>query len=466
MHIYVYTLPLTPVAIPEPDHAETVWWGFWPIQYASWWLVAIGTMVICGVIFVFWLDEAKQSNVWSRWGKELWVLSSFGSLYVVAIALIISFFAFPLIHTRWGDAYILTNAIAWPDPTVRLTHSWQAPLDVFLHSQVWLHFHEALSWSDAMPVYHILSPVAGILYLLVSLALSRQLHFSPPWLTVGFLTSLGLLQLFFGYVENYSFAAVGVLAYLWIGLAVLSGEKPLWLAATVLALTNAFHPSTIILSPSLLFLGWQWTRRQKMSKGSFRKAIVQIALPTMAIATFTILLMEWGDHGIASLLTDDRPGGSDARPFVPLFETTTRWEHFTMFSWLHLREFLNEQVLIAPVVLPSLLWFALINLVQRTQTATTRNLPHHPPSTIHFLLMTTTSYFLFTWVWNPDYGGQRDWDLFSLAALPATILLIVLLSCQLSNKRYLAAAAVPLLLVQGFHTTLWVYQNTLPWSWP
>ena len=25
-------------------------------------------------------------------------------------------------------------------------------------------------------------------------------------------------------------------------------------------------------------------------------------------------------------------------------------------------------------------------------------------------------------LWNPDYGGQRDWDLFSLA-IPATLLL-------------------------------------------
>ncbi|MEZ4608874.1 MAG: hypothetical protein R2838_01215 [Caldilineaceae bacterium] len=75
---------------------------------------------------------------------------------------------------------------------------------------------------------------------------------APAWLTYGLLVSLGLLQLFFGYVENYSFAAVGVLAYLWLGLRV-AGASPLWLAATVLAVTNATHPSTIVLAPSLLY---------------------------------------------------------------------------------------------------------------------------------------------------------------------------------------------------------------------
>ncbi|MEZ4555040.1 MAG: hypothetical protein R2854_01060 [Caldilineaceae bacterium] len=85
---------------------------------------------------------------------------------------------------------------------------------------------------------------------------------APAWLTYGLLVSLGLLQLFFGYVENYSFAAVGVLAYLWLGLRVPAGASPLWLAATVLAVTNATHPSTIVLAPSLLYLGWQ-SRRGK-----------------------------------------------------------------------------------------------------------------------------------------------------------------------------------------------------------
>ena len=104
-------------------------------------------------------------------------------------------------------------------------------------------------WETATPVYRLLSPLAGGLYLLVVLALSRERRLAPGWLTYGLLVTLGLIQLFFGYVENYSFAAVGVLAYLWLGLGVLNGRRPLWLAASVLALTNATHPSTVVLAP-------------------------------------------------------------------------------------------------------------------------------------------------------------------------------------------------------------------------
>ena len=66
-------------------------------------------------------------------------------------------------------------------------------------------------------------------------------------------------------------------------------------------------------------------------------------------------MMESGGHGVVALFTSDRPGGGDARWFVPLWETQTRWEQYTMFSWPHLRDVLNEQLLVGPVVLPALL---------------------------------------------------------------------------------------------------------------
>jgi hypothetical protein len=190
---------------------------------------------------------------------------------------------------------------------------------------------------------------------------------------------------------------------------------------------------------------------------------------------------------VAALLSTDRPGGGDARWFVPLFATTTRWEHYTLFSWLHLGDWLNGQMLVAPIVLPVLAvvggaW--LIDKLKkqkmgkvesgdwRLETAPPPNLqspisqsPNRLIPTARFLSIAAACYLLFTFVWNPDYGGQRDWDLFSLASLPATLLL-ALLWPRLLRKRDLWGAALPLLLLQGWHTLAWIYQNTLPWQWP
>jgi hypothetical protein len=189
-------------------------------------------------------------------------------------------------------------------------------------------------------------------------------------------------------------------------------------------------------------------------------------LPMVIVATAVLGLMTYGGHGLYTLLTTDRPGGSDASFFVPLWKTSSRWQHYTMFSWAHLRDFLNEQMLVAPVVLPSLLWIAGRQLVVGSK----ENLAPCPsplaPRQLRFLLICTLSYLLFVWVWNPDYGGQRDWDLFSPAVLPATLLLITLLPRVLPTRRYLLAGAMPLIMVQWLHTAAWLYQNTLPWSWP
>jgi hypothetical protein len=493
LHLYVYlALPSSPPnTVPEAGSMETAWWGLWPVHYLSPWQVVLGGALLVGAIATTWLPGRKWESVNpTRWRFVL---------PAVTVALVAAFYLFPIAHTRWGDAFMLAKGIAFPDPSVRLTHSWQAPLDVFLHAQTWLVLHGPLGWKDAMPAYRLLSPLAGLIYLLVVLALSRQFarhHLAPPWLTYGMLATLGLLQLFFGYVENYSFAAAGILAFLWLGLGVVVDRRPLWLAATILAITNATHPSTVILAPSLIYLGWHlWRSGNK----SLLRCVLEIALPMVLIGGATFVWMEASGHGIYALLNTDRPGGGDANWFVPLLQTTTRWEHYTMFSWGHLRDWLNEQILVAPIVLPGLVIVAVNLWLARGEAARGRAVAHvgvrtkreveetsqvagsaagngvrvgpnyeagRVPGVVPFLVIAAGFYLLFTFVWNPDYGGQRDWDLFSLASLAPALLLIVLLPRALPTARFLRAGAAPLLVVQGWHTLAWIVQNTLPWEWP
>ncbi len=465
LHLFVRTLPATPTPIPAPGDPESAWWGLWPVTYAPGWAVILGSLLVLAGVLGSWRDLPSPAPNWAL---------ARSALPGVAALLFLAFFLFPLAHTRWGDAYLLSQGIAWPDPTQRLVYSWQAPLDVFLHSRVWLWLHEPLGWADAMPAYRLLSPLAGGLYLLALLALSRDERLAPGWLTFGLLASLGLLQLFFGYVENYSFAAAGILLYLWLGIRTLQGRSPLWLAALALAITNGLHPSTVILAPSLLFLAWQQRQGNGGRSASFPAMLAQVGLPMLLVAGGVILLMETGGHGIAALWTSDRPGGGDGRWLVPLFRTSTRWEHYTLLSWPHLRDFLNEQLLVAPAALPALILLGGAWL--RRQAQPVGELPSAQarlngtgqaiPGLLGFLSWAAGAHLLLTWFWNPDYGGQRDWDLFSLAALPMTLLLIALLPRALNRGRALAGAAVPLILVQGTHTAFWIFQNTRPWEWP
>ncbi len=469
LHLYVRTLPATPTAIPEADHAESAWWGLWPVTYAPSWAVISGAVLLIAWIIGWWLREyhhsaqARSTSHRQALPTVLWA--------GIGLLLLIAFYAFPIVHTRWGDAYLLSKAIGWPDPALRLTHSWQAPLDVFLHSQVWLHWHDSLGWEDATPVYGLLSPLAGLLYLLASWRLAREQLIAPDWLIAGLLTGLGVLQLFFGYIENYSFAAAGVLIYLWLGLRTLTGQTPLWITASALAITHAMHPSTIVLAPSLLYCGWYGLQtRSASSTGthswsrSVLKQIVAIALPMLLVGVGVVWLMESGGHGLGVLMSTDRPGGGDAQLFVPLWTITTRWEHYTMFSWLHLRDFLQQQLLVAPVVLPGLLLVLIAGLMARRDQEPVATQPINSIS--YFLGIAALGYLLFTWVWNPDYGGQRDWDLFSLATIPTTLFFAAMVTKRFADQRYLQAGIIPLLMLQWLHLAAWLYQNTLPWQWP
>ncbi|MCC6454343.1 MAG: hypothetical protein IT328_05325 [Caldilineaceae bacterium] len=448
LHIYVRTLPPTLEPIPTPSDAEAAWWGLWPVTYLAPFWFWLGVILVLAAMLWAWrlLLQTSPGSVAAESQPLPW-------LNAVSALLFIAFYLAPIAHTRWGDAYILSQAIAWPDAALRLTHSWQAPLDVFLHSQFWLAFGPQFGWQDAMPVYRLLSPLAGLLYLGVLLQFAADREFAPGWLTYGLLASLGLMQLFFGYVENYSFAAAGILAFLWLGRRVLQGRSPLWLAALVLGITNATHPSTIVLCPALLYLGVTTWRR---GTASLLRVVVETALPPLIVAGGTLALMEAGGHGLAALFTTDRPGGSDASWFVPLWGTSTRWQAYTLLSWLHLRDLLNQMLLVAPVVLPSLLW---IGLFAR------RGVDQEQSKTRNFLAAAALAHLLLIVIWNPDYGGQRDWDLFSLAWIPATLWLVSIARAKLDHAA-LAAGFVPLIVLQALHTAAWVYQNTLPWTWP
>jgi hypothetical protein len=141
---------------------------------------------------------------------------------------------------------------------------------------------------------------------------------------------------------------------------------------------------------------------------------------------------------------------------VPLWVTRTRWEAYTLLSWLHGRDLLNQMLLVAPIVLPSLLW---IGLVGR------RNEANEQRETQRFLAIAALAHLCLIAVWNPDYGGQRDWDLFSLAWIPTTLWLASVARTKMDHVTLLAGF-VPLILLQGLHSAAWVYQNTLPWTWP
>jgi len=440
-----------------PYLSESYAWGVWPATYLP--LLARWTLAGLAALCCWPPITRRVASATDRLARRL---PARPMPLLLGLISLIPFSLFRLAHTRWGDAYILSQAIAHPE--ARLTYTWQAPLTVYLHARLWALGHSLWGWTDAMPAYALTSTLAGGLFVYVLARLVGEMHRDrlDAVITFGLIVTLGTVQLFFGYVENYTLMSLGIMVYLWLAWRCpcarpqdrLHGGLALLWPATALALTHGLHPSTVVLAPSLLFVGWTWARQDGARR--YGTAIWQIALPMIAVAGGVIALMEGGGHGLAYLVGSDRPGGGDGRWLVPLFETTTRWEHYTMFSWGHFSDIVNEQLLTAPVVLPALFLVSALTWPRLRQGASWTGL----------LLIAAASYLLFAWTWNPDYGGQRDWDLFAPAAIPLALLLADRLTAALPERDGRIQAGVMLIVAQAFHTIAWIYQNTQPWAWP
>jgi len=395
------------------------------------------------------VGEAVWQRAYCSWRALRSRLSATAVFAIAGLLAVPVFWLGRLRHLRWGDAYIFANAISHPE--ARLTYTWQAPFDVYLHAKAWALANSLWGW-DVQAVYALISCLAGGLFVFVVLSAARGVCADAvSGATLAGLTlTAGAMQLFFGYVESYTVIPVGIALFLWLGLRLLKGGEKLWPVAAVLAVTLGFSPSSLPLSLPLLYLAWVY-RKQGFGPG---RVALELGAPMLIVAAGIVALFTIGGHGLDTLVGADAPGGGDHRWLVPLLHTGSRWEHYTMFSWAHLRDFLNEQALVAPLALP----VALGGLVLYR-----RKLDRRDPA-LRFLALAGAAYLLLTFVWNPDYGGRRDWDLFAPAAVPLAALAAYMLSRDVSGRERARSLAL-VVAVQIVHLAPWIWFNAQLWPW-
>lgn len=181
----------------------------------------------------------------------------------------------------------------------------------------------------------------------------------------------------------------------------------------------------------------------------------------LAVFALVVLMMELGGHGLGALTDHDAPGGGDGKWFVPLTTIETKWERYTMLSPAHLLELANQQLLVAPFSLALILAL----LASRRGREAIRS-----PGSI-FLAIAAANYLWFIIVWNPDYGGQRDWDLFAPASLPITFLAATWLIRtarvvrERGEKSRLGEISLIVVGMTLIFSAAWIYSNTIPWDW-
>jgi len=469
---------------------EEIAWSVWPYTALPGPLAWLAGFAVASLVLVPVNDAVGQ------WGQRLvgalsrkvrlLPVADNKRLWFAAIALgmAIPFWIFRIRHLRWGDAHFIVNALSYTgsDRPVWTVYNWQAPLSIFFHAQLWFLFNPVPGVS-VQTLYAVTSVLSGIgfVYVLFLLADALGRDWAEKATIFGLVITTGSMQLFFGYVENYTIISSGLLLTLYLGVRCLQGEVSLVWPSLVLAVTNAFHPSTIVLWPAIGYLGWRDAGR-RLSAWDKALTWVRLVLPPVLVFAGLATLMMVGGHGPGALLQDDRPGGADGIPFVPLFSVTTEWQHYTIFSLAHMLDWANEHLLISPFGVPLLLLVLINGIVSRRRSVgpfqdnnrpqTGSQSAQDDPGITVFLTIASLAYLLLTFVWNPDYGGRRDWDLFAPSAFVYTLLAAYLLARQLGDRRIshvgrcsLARVVRLLIATSALYAIAWIYYNTIPWPY-
>ena len=325
------------------------------------------------------------------WGqsRRVWISRS--------LVILIAFAGFVLLSTArhfLGDGYpLLENLEAgiWSE-------SHRAPLSWVLIRG--LHDVCQPLWETAEDTYRFYSYASGVLYVMLAFPVARVLGKADrdKSMVFAFLLTAGYFQLFFGYVEHYPLFMPGLLLYLLLGLQSLKQRLTLFAPASVLGVLIALHQAFTVFAPSLVFLAYRAYRQQRDVIPSWKNTLATIAALGFVPVTAAVIV---GLCGIGFEAYVSRMGG---RNFMPLLAEPGYLSQYRIFSLAHVLDFLNQQLLAAPAVCMS------IFLVGRKPFA---NQP--------FLALSAFVPLLFTFFANPEIGAFRDWDIFSLPALPLTL---------------------------------------------
>lgn len=344
----------------------------------------------------------------------------------------ILFWAFRVKTFLLGDSFLRARGINLGEKL-----SFTAPLDFLLHAKV----AKLLSW-DAFQAYAVISVLAGMMFLFLILLLVDMMGNDKEEKVLIFLIiiTMGANQLFFGYVESYTLVYVAIIVYILFSLGYLKNRNGLLLPVFSFLLTFSLHLSALILLPSLLYLIFSKKSREPESeKKKSRLFKLSLSVGIILIVAFSIFLLQSYNpekKGLSSYLMYPLGMGEN---FYPLF------------SFAHLLDLINHQLLISPVGFLILLT-AILVFPKRI---------NFKESVVGFLLTVSIFGLAYAFLVDPKLGYPRDWDLFAFTGLGYTLLGIhIFLSswreAKVSHLRYVTLA---LMFTSLISTVPWIYVN-------
>lgn len=348
----------------------------------------------------------------------------------------------------WGDGPHLIARIG-----AGYRFSEAAMLPFFVHATLFGWTEQLWGWS-VPDVYTAVSLAAGALYVTFSAALSDALGRTrngnaegsrfPAALVFGLLVTLATVQFGFGYLENYAFVTVALMALFWRMVCCLQARGSPAAVVVLWVVACACHLQALFVGPAVLYTVVRAWRQVPSGKARWRQIWVTVGAGVVPVVVLVALFLAAG-YDTSSLLRGGWSRGNNPYLFVPLRSDAT----YTLFSLRHLANLVNEHFLVAPVVLPLLL--AVIACCRRRISWGDPLIIALGLGSAGLLLFASTAY--------PDLGAAMDWDLLAPAALAYTLLAGLLFSWGVPEGQDRRYGATVLLTSATVHTGLWVLLN-------
>jgi Tfp pilus assembly protein PilF len=298
-----------------------------------------------------------------------------------------------------------------------------------------------LGGRDPELTYRLYSWISGLLFALVAVFAAGAVGKNSTQRKVifGLLLSSGVVQIFFGYVENYALPLVAQLSFIVLAMLAVQGRASPWFAAVAFGVALSLHLSMIALIPALAAIPFL-SARAASSPGSpgggwvGRSLLVVLAGPAVSLGVLLLVRFDFSGY-LASVR------GSQ---FLPVFGELSYYHTYHLFSWRHGVDLLNLCLLSAPAAVMALF------VVHRPAAFSAEGL---------LLVLAATGPFFFSAVINPEIGAFRDWDVLSLAAIPLTLLACVWLTEAIPSRNQLAHTGLVIGTAGALHTAAWVGVN-------
>jgi len=313
----------------------------------------------------------------------------------------------------------------------------EEPLDSMLHNTV--HYLVRPHFGNrGAEVYQWLSVVIGAVTLLGVVYYIKKLFRSSGerWFAGGLIATAGSVQLFFGYVENYTLLNCLILMFLLSSFLMLKRGKPSIVPAVFFSAAFVSHPVAVVFFPSAVYV-YAVVQGGK----NIRDKIIQRLVKPAAVVLVFISLILIAVRSVGGSVTVFIESYTHSSNLLPLFP---KGGQYSILSPAHILDVMNEIALITPSVIA----FGLIVLSFGSLVRSRR---------IIFLLLSSAGAVFFMVVFNPKLGYARDWDIFAIAAFPLTLILTDAIIGM--SKENLYRIGFPLVFVSLLHTASWVAVN-------